>query len=278
MSLIETAIHKAMQLADGKSQQEPVRSVPRHSRSPQPDVETVRLRAAQARQFQPAAVDDETMEQRGVMLRVTDLAAERSYRILRTRVQQRMAMQGWHSVAITSAAPGEGKTLTAINLALALARDVDTYVFLVDLDLHRPQIGPYLGMRFDKHIEHYLAGEAQFEEVVYSPGIERLAIIPSRSDSGLSSEVLNSNRMRELHQALAAEIPRRIVIFDMPPMLMSDDVLRVAPNVDCLMLVVAEGVAPRAGLQNVREALQSMNLLGTVLNKSMEREQTGYYY
>jgi Mrp family chromosome partitioning ATPase len=183
----------------------------------------------------------------------------------------------WHSIAVTAAEAGDGKTLTSINLAIALARDVNCWVFLVDLDLQRPQIAAYLGLQFDKGLSDYLAGQASFDEIVYDPGIERLSVIPNGRGLDQSSELLGSPRMFELSQALATETPRRIVIFDMPPLLLSDDVLRFLPNVDGLLFVVAESKTPRVTLERARDAIPEKKLLGIVLNRSAEREISSYY-
>jgi protein-tyrosine kinase len=282
MSLIEAAVEKAKKLADSgthravKAAPEPP-SRPRPARGPQLDEDTVRARAAQARVLPVATVDAEAMERAGVLLQVDDRVAHRANRILRTRVQQQMQAQGWYSMAITAAGAGEGKTLTAINLAITLARDVSTWVYLVDLDLQHPKIASYLGMKFDKGVSDYLAGTAEFDEIVYSPGVERLGIIPNAHPIEYSSDLLGSPRVRALCKALADEVPRPVVIFDLPPLLLSDDVLKFHPNVDCVLLVVSEGVTTRGVLERARETLQDMNLLGVVLNRSSEREDSAYY-
>jgi protein-tyrosine kinase len=175
---------------------------------------------------------------------------------------------------------GEGKTLTAVNLAIALAQDVNTWVALVDLDLQRPRVAEYLGMRNthgEKGLGDYLLGNATFENIVYQPDIERLAVIPNFSPVLNSSETLTSPRMTELMQALEAEQPRRILIFDMPPVLAADDVLAFAPQIDGLLLVVAEGTTDRSSLRRAKEVLAEMNLLGVVLNRSAERNDAAYY-
>lgn len=277
MSIIETAILKVKKLAAAaRAEEGEAPEVPR-PRSTQRDRVRVAVPAVPARSFRAATVDAATMERHGVQWQVIDSSAERSYKILRTRVQQRLDAGSWHSIAITAAAAGDGKTLTAINLAIALARDVNTRVFLVDLDMQRPQIAAYLGMQFDKGLSDYLGGQAKFDEIVYEPGVERLAVIPNARSLEQSSELLGSPNMFELCQSLANETPRRIVIFDMPPLLLSDDVLRFLPNVDGVLLVVSEGKTPRAALQNVREVLPENKLLGIVLNRSAEREDSGYY-
>lgn len=282
MSLIETAIRNAKRLAAAARADETGSPAPslapahRHPRLQRHRV-PVTTPLQPARSFRSAAVDPQAMERQGVLLQVRDETAERSYKILRTRMQQRMEAMPWHSIAITSASAADGKTLTAINVAIALARDVNTWVFLVDLDLQRPQVGAYLGLRFDKGLSDYLAGTAQFEDIVYEPGVERLAVIPNGRPLEQSSELLGSPRMFDLCRSLAAEVPRRIVIFDMPPVLLSDDVLRFLPNVDGLLFVVSEGRTPRASLTHAREVLPEDKLLGIVLNRSAEREEGGYY-
>jgi len=176
---------------------------------------------------------------------------------------------------------GEGKTLTAINLAIALAQDPSTWVALIDLDLQRPRIAEYLGMRNahgEKGLGDYLQGNASFENVVYAPDIERLLVIPNFTPIVNSSEMLASQRMLEMMQALDAEQPRRILIFDMPPVLAADDVLAFAPQIDGLLLVVAEGTTERDSLRRAKEVLSEMNLLGVVLNRSAEHNDKAYYH
>jgi capsular exopolysaccharide synthesis family protein len=276
VSLIETAIRKARMLAASARADETVQEPPHPARPKRQRVQ-VPAQVAPGRSFCPAGVDPVAMEHYGVLLQVKDEVAERSYKILRTRVQQRMEASLWHSIAVTAAEAGEGKTLTSINLAIALARDVNCWVFLVDLDLQRPQVAPYLGLQFDKGLSDYLAGQATFDQIVYDPGIERLSVIPNGRGMDQSSELLGSPRMFELSQSLATETPRRIVIFDMPPLLLSDDVLRFLPNVDALLFVVAEGKTPRVSLERARESIPEKKLLGVVLNRSAEREISSYY-
>ena len=146
MSLIEAAINKAKELAaSGRTEgaaapgrePEPGR---RSHRPPRQRVQVV-VPVHEARSFRTAATDPAVMERHCVLLQVRDETAERSYKILRTRMQQRMEEASWHSIAVTAASAEDGKTLTAINVAIALARDVNTWVFLVDLDMQRPKVG-----------------------------------------------------------------------------------------------------------------------------------------
>ena len=121
-------------------------------------------------------------------------------------------------------------------------------MFLVDLDLQRPQLGAYLGMSYEYGLTDYLTGQAQLEQVIYDIGIKRLAVVPNASPVETSSEHLRSARMADFVNALEAQAPRRIIIFDMPPLNVSDDVLAFAPRVDSFLLVVSQGFTARRTL------------------------------
>jgi protein-tyrosine kinase len=227
--------------------------------------------------YQPAALDPAALERNRVLLRVQDVAVSRAYKILRTRVLHRMAAGNWCTLGVTGTVAGEGKTITAINLALALAQDPNAWVFLVDLDLQRPRLGTYLGMSYEYGLTDFLAGQAQLEQVIYDIGVKRLAVVPNASPVETSSEHLRSPRMADFVNALEAQSPRRIVIFDMPPLLASDDVLAFAPRVDSFLLVVSQGFTARRTLANAKEVLAELNVLGVVLNRSTEHNDSPYY-
>jgi len=271
MSIIETAMNKIQARTDTAKAR--VRE-----RTPRPDANASAAAMAKARKFKDAELDAVTMERNRVILQVSDQSALRAYKILRTRLLQRMVSKNWNSLAITGTSTGEGKTLTAINLAVTLAQDVNTWVFLVDLDLQHPQVAGYLGMSFGRCLGDYLSGEASIDEIIYQPkGCERLAVIPNSRAFEHASELLASPRMVDLTQQLSSEIPRRIVIFDMPPLLTSDDVLVFAPRVDGILLVVCEGITGRGSLAKTKELLGDTNLIGTVLNHSAEANDSPYY-
>jgi protein-tyrosine kinase len=198
-------------------------------------------------QYRPAPVDPQAMERNRVLLRVPDVGISRAYKILRTRVLHRLSANNWYTLGITGTAAGEGKSLTAVNLALALAQDVNTSVFLVDLDLQRPQLGAYLGMSYEHGLTDYLTGQAQLDQIIYDIGVKRLAVVPNASSVENSSELLRSPRMGEFITALEAQVPRRIIVFDMPPLMVTDDVLAFKGRyVPARRLAGADGT-PHAG-------------------------------
>lgn len=277
MSIIEEAVRKSAE----QHQRAPLDPITQHPRmrrvtsAPAPAAEL-----AQARNFKPMTMDPAVLERYGVLPGISDPAALRSYKILRTRIMRRLESQQWRSFGVSGLAPGDGKTLTSINLAISLAQNVNTYVFLVDLDLRRIQVARSLGITAsnnDAGLSDFLLGDASVDDIIYSPGIERLAIVPNFQPIADSSEMLTTPRMHELLQALERETPRRIIIFDLPPLLASDDVIAFAPQVDGMLLVVSEGSTSRSALEDAKETLNDMNLLGVVLNRSAEISETDYY-
>lgn len=202
---------------------------------------------------------------------------EHAFKVLRTRVWHQMKDQGWGSLAVSSCKPGEGKTFTAINLAISLAMmKANHSVLLVDLDLRRPSVHRYLGLDVKYGINDYLVGGVPLEEVMVSPNMGRFVVLPGREAVANSSELLSSVRIENLVQEFKTRYPSRIVIFDLPPILSTDDVLVFAPYIDALLLVIEEGAATTQDVTKAVSLLRNTELLGTVLNKSDEVVPTYY--
>ena len=193
-----------------------------------------------------------------------------AYKILRTRILQRMRAKGWNSLAITSVEPNSGKTLTAVNLAISLARGVNQTVLLVDFDLRRPRVASYFTEEPLSGLSDYLLHGVPLAQILFTPGIERLVVLPGNKPLTNSSEVLSSPTIVNLVQELKTRYASRLVLFDMPPSINTDDVLAFSPYIDAVLLVVEEGKTRREDLRRVQELLQGVNFLGTVLNKSAD--------
>jgi protein-tyrosine kinase len=278
MTLIESALRKMQEAA--QAQQAPKRN----ARTAQPPAPARPVYTAaepvpteQIVRHQVATLDPVAMEQHLVLPQLSDDAALSAYKILRTRLLQKLTANHWYSIVVTGTQAQQGKTLTSINLSMALAQDPHTWVYLVDLDLRRPQIAHSLGMTFEHGLGHYLSGEVELDKIIYESGLPRLAIIPNSRPQQNSSEHLASQRMNDLLTRLSASSPRRIIVFDMPPLLLSDDVLSFAPNVDGVLLVATESNTTRASLQSAKELIGEMNILGVVLNGSSEHAESDYY-
>ena len=201
-----------------------------------------------------------------------------AYKVLRTHVLQRMRTNNWKSLAVTSPMDGNGKTVTAINLAVSLAQDVNQTVLLVDLDLRRPAVGRYLWGLPTRGISDYLTDGADLGDLLVHPSIERLTILPGNHSFTQSSEMLSSPRMIQLAQELETRYENRLVLYDMPPLLTSDDVLAFLPHVDAVMLVIEDGKTTKDQLDQAYRLLGDKHVIGTVLNKSAEASSAAGYY
>lgn len=200
-----------------------------------------------------------------------------TFRLLRTQVLHRMKEKGSSTLAVCSANAGEGKSLVACNLAISLALNVDRSVLLVDLDLRRPSVGGYFGVEPSYGLGDYLKARRPLADCLLRPGIERLVLLPTLRPLQLSSEILSSPRMKSLAEELRTRYPDRIVIYDMPPLLATDDFLSFAPLIESALLVVEENKTPKPDIRRCLELIPPDKLIGTVLNKS-KTGAGGYYY
>ena len=196
---------------------------------------------------------------------------------LRTQVLLKMEENNWRTVAVVSPTPASGKTFVAINLAISIAHQPQKTAILVDLDLRRPKVATYLGLHAEKSMNDYLQGNAQLKDVMISPSIPRLVVIPTMRPVAKSAEILSSNKVVNLIQDLRDRYDSRIVIFDAPPVLNSDDAMVLLPQVDCFLLVVANGMSTKPEIEETMYHLPQDKLLGVVLNKA-DVEARDYYY
>jgi protein-tyrosine kinase len=194
-----------------------------------------------------------------------------AYKILRTQVLQRMAVQGWNALAVTSPGHGEGTTLTAVNLAISLSREAHRTVLLVDLNLREPSVHEVLGFSPRYGLSDYFLHDVPLNEVLVNPGIERFVVLPGREPMFNSSELLASPKMVRLVEELKSRYPSRMVIFDLPPLLGTPDALAFSPYTDTVLLVLREGKTTQDDLVNAMTLLESVNVLGTVLNGTLDR-------
>jgi hypothetical protein len=196
---------------------------------------------------------------------------------LRTQVLQKMEENNWRTIAIVSPTPEAGKTVVAINLAISIAQQPQKTALLVDFDLRKPRIAQYLGIKREKSINNYLAGNATLSEIIVNPSIPRLTILPTNKPVSQSSETLSSSNIQRLITELKDRYDSRIVIFDLPPILSVDDAMVLLPQVDCVLIVVGDGQHTEHELIETKRLLSKSNILGVVVNRT-EVETKAYYY
>jgi hypothetical protein len=197
--------------------------------------------------------------------------------MLRTQISRKMRENGWKTIAITSPTAGCGKTLMAINLAISMSQKTDQTALLVDFDLRRPSVGKQLGLPPGPSLVKYLNGNAQLTDILVNPNIRGLVVLPNSAPIPRSSEVLTDVKVENLVEEIRERYDSRVIIFDLPPILTTDDVLAFLPQVDCVLMVVANGMSTKSEIEESTRLLSTSNLIGTVLNKS-EVALKGYYY
>lgn len=224
-------------------------------------------------------VDARALRIAGVMPQDASGPAGHAFKMLRTQVLQRMRVSGWNTLAIVSPTPGDGKTFTAINLAIAIAGDTNHTTLLVDFDLRNPSVHRRFGYDPEVGVEDCLRGMAPLAAALAKPsGYPKLLLLPARSSVNNSSDLLSSEATRSTVQEIRERYANRIVLFDLPPVLGADDALAFAPQVDAALVVIGEDRTDRDDLVKCFELLHHIPVIGTVLNQSRSDPSRAYAY
>ena len=225
---------------------------------------------AEMPKFQQIPFDAATCRRNRILL--PDSKQKRSgaaaYRMLRARVLQRARSNDWTTIGVTSPGAGEGKSLTAINLALTIAREKNNNVFLIDFDMRNPKLCRYLGVEAPRGIEQLLQRQTEPKDCLFSIGVGHLVLGGTNSGTDQSSELLASTGPEDLFTYIKRIAPSPLILIDLPPLLSTDDALVLAPKIDACLLVVSEGKSRRDGTAKALELMSEFNLAGIVLNRS----------
>ena len=185
-----------------------------------------------------------------------------------------------NTLMVTSTVSEEGKSMTALNLAISLAKEHDHTVLLVDTDLRRPSIHRYLDLDPEYGLVHCLRDNLPIEKALIKTGVGKLVVLPAGEAVKDPVDMLSSNRMKAIVNELKDRYPERYVIFDTPPALPFADAAVLAGIVDTTLFVVREGKAKAEDLAETIAEFKEYGLLGVVYNDahSFLRRQDYYYY
>lgn len=180
-------------------------------------------------------------------------------------------------IMITSSLPNEGKSLTALNLAISLAQELDHTVLLVDADLRRPSVHRYLNIEQGPGLADVLTGEAQIGECIVATGIGKLSIIRAGRQIDNPAELFSSQRTRAILSEIKNRYPDRYIILDTPPVLPFAESRSLAHLVDGVLFVVKERLASQSNIKDALDSLKGCPLLGLVYNAATVDDNDGRY-
>jgi exopolysaccharide/PEP-CTERM locus tyrosine autokinase len=238
-----------------------------HVPAPEPEVQPAPVSRG-------GTIDRESLREGGFILpdaSVSGIAEE--FRIVKRQLLQAasgktgISEDKRQTILVCSAAPDEGKTFCAINLALSMASEKDVQVLLVDGDFSKPEILSILGLEGGKGLTDAIAEpNCDPENYVIQTNVERLSVLPAGSQCNNVTELLASQRTRQVFDALTAGRPNRIVIFDSPPVLMASPASILANKVGQIVMVVRADRTKEADLREAVGLISGCEHLSLMLN------------
>ena len=188
------------------------------------------------------------------------------YRRLKSIILRETKKDFLNTIMITSATKGEGKSVTAINLAVTLAQAIDHSILFIDADIRNPRIHEYLGIECEYGLSDYLTSDMDISDVMINTGIGKLVLIPAGKSVDNPLELLSSNKMKALIKEVKQRYKDRYVIIDTPPILSFAESITIGANVDGIVFVVKEGHAQKKMIEDALSLVKGLNLLGVVFN------------
>jgi len=230
---------------------------------------TLDMDALRAREYLPEAGQDQAF-------------ADHYRRIKRPLVDR--AMAGVSAVGeprvimVTSALPGDGKTFTSINLALSMALERDISVLLMDCDVARRHVSEIVGLHDERGLLDALVDESlDIDSLVVQTNLPGLSVLPAGRRVEATAELLSSNRMRKIIVDLCTRDPRRILLLDSPPLLLTNEGRTLVKNAGQIVLVVRAGHTPRQAVQDAIGLFDAQQTGGIILNQVQVSPAEGYY-
>jgi protein-tyrosine kinase len=204
----------------------------------------------------------------------------RYFDMLRTQVLQAMDENGWQILAITSPTAGCGKSTTACNLAMSIARLPERSVLLVDMDLQKPRVAEYLGIESKAGILSVLEGRATLLSriIEVSTRQNRMLVLPGEACKSGSAEWMASQTMTTLLQTIKRDFRSHIIVLDLPPLLVGDDVISILPQIESVLLVASVGATTLPDIKECNKHLKSTQVVRVVVNKTTEKSEAYYGY
>ncbi len=196
------------------------------------------------------------------------------YRNLRACVLGKLDKKNCNLIAVSSSTMDEGKSLTVANLAITISQGVHESVLIIDCDMRKPTINKLFKVESSPGLSEYLSGKADIQSLFKRTEFNKISVIPSGKPVLLSSELLSSNKMKELIQDVKNRYEKRYIIFDMPPILPLSDILNISNKIDGTLLVVNAANTSKVVIKKALDKYKEGNIIGVVFNnyKAMSLE------
>jgi protein-tyrosine kinase len=285
MSLVEQAISR-MRRAGAEASLSPAPGEPGAARKPIVEAPAPRGVSERTSSTRRLTIDINSLRASGYLPEETKdrQFAEHYRQIKRPLIQRALANDGAaptdpRVIMVTSALPGDGKTFTSINLAFSLARERDISVLLVDTDLLKPHVSKIFGLQKEPGLMDALADESiDTESLVLTTSVPRLSILSAGTPAEGTAELLHSDRMRQITANLCGNDPKRIVLLDSPPLLITSEGPALAALAGQIVIVVRAGQTPSRAILDAVNLIDTNRVGGIVLNEAPVHPMQGYYY
>ncbi len=195
----------------------------------------------------------------------SSLAAEQ-YRSLRARIRRVEAGRAVKTILVTSPAKGDGKSLTAANLALTMSQEFQQRVLLLDADLRRPSVHELFALGEGPGLADVLMGAAELDDALVTLPEHHLTVLRAGVPPNHPTELLGSAAMRRVMDSLRARFDK--ILIDMPPVAPLADTHVIVPMADGVLMVVRAGITPKPAIERALNGLDLTKVLGLVLNDS----------
>jgi exopolysaccharide/PEP-CTERM locus tyrosine autokinase len=273
MSRIEEAMEKAGKLAA------------RQNGRQAPDAAPEKPRPAQAQSQTQERTGSEPIDmasRRLVAANQFNLPIAEEYRKLKSTIVQLIKKQpSENMLLVTSSIGGEGKSMTALNLAISLAQEHSKQVLLIDADLRKPSVASYLGLTADRGLSEYLLEDADLDDLIMESGVRDLLLLPAGASQDNPVELYSSPRMKALLERIKERFSDGYIIIDSSPVLPFAEARILATLTDGTIYVIKEGGTSLKNIEAGLNALYDANIMGLVYNKASTASLAGgyhYYY
>ena len=269
MSRVFRALEKAEREKQEGSKKESVFKLPEQKSVSAKEVSAVRIPYER-----PVEVGLPSKKETSILVAPPNSFAEEQFRMLKTQIFQ-WSSNPPHIILVTSSFPREGKTTVSLNLALAIAQEIQKKAILVDADLRRPSIY-HESHRGSKGLSNYLLDQVELSEILVGSDMENLSFIPGGPSPKKSAELIGTQRMKDLLTSLRELGDNSYVIIDSPPILSTSEPTLLSKMVEGVILVVMADRTPRDSIRRAIQSIDREKIIGVVLNQ--EELKASHYY